>query len=183
MRASVFSQLSLVVALAASPALAQDNPGAHQHGHAKLQIALDAEQIDLLLVSPAYNLVGFEHRPRTREQQQTLDDVKARVTQHPMINTPDGRCTVLSGSLHMAWPADDDQANNHDHDHQQSAGHSDMEISQTLSCPGLTPSPQLETALLEQFPAMAHLNVQWLSAQGQGSTRLSRGENRFRPGQ
>ena len=58
--------------LAPLPASAADNPGAHQHGHAELQIAIDTNSADVFLRSPAYNLLGFEHQPRTKQQHQQL---------------------------------------------------------------------------------------------------------------
>ena len=63
----------LTLGLNAAPTVAQQNLQAHQHGMAELQVAISGEQIDVLLLSPAYNLVGFEHPPRSAEQHQTVE--------------------------------------------------------------------------------------------------------------
>src|SRR5690554_6575787 len=86
-----FATLLLSLSLAAWPVLASDNPGAHQHGHADLQMAIDNERVDLLLLSPAYNLIGFEHKPRTDEQQQRVNDTEQWASETAMINTVAGK--------------------------------------------------------------------------------------------
>src|SRR5690554_4040508 len=56
MRRIVISHLTVALAsamLAPLPANAADNPGAHQHGHAELQIAIDTNTADVFLRSPA----------------------------------------------------------------------------------------------------------------------------------
>lgn len=175
----------LVLGLSAGPALSQQNPAAHQHGRAQLQLVIDGEQIELLLQSPAYNLAGFEHRPETPEQQAAIDSITQWQQQTAAVNTTDGQCFPVAANLHADWG----QGQTHEHDHhhedspQQGAGHGDMEIAQSLRCPGLQDSAQFETGLLERFPAMEQLSVQWVGPQGQGSARLSRGQNRFYPGE
>ncbi|MGM0953016.1 MAG: ZrgA family zinc uptake protein [Pseudomonadota bacterium] len=166
------------LALATLPAatLASDNPGSHQHGHARLQMAIEGERIDVLLLSPAANLVGFEHAPETDEQHEKVAELDAWASQTPLINTAPGTCTVNQADVHDTWPAGDEH--DHGHDHQQE-GHADIEISQTLACPGLSSGDELETTVMVRFPAMEQLDVQWVSPQNQGGTRLTSGQSRF----
>ncbi|TXR51352.1 ZrgA family zinc uptake protein [Reinekea thalattae] len=42
--------------------------GAHVHGAAKLLIAQEGDHLQVVLESPAYNLIGFEHMPENEEQ-------------------------------------------------------------------------------------------------------------------
>lgn len=175
--------LSLVLAssLAAMASLASDNPSAHQHGHADLQIAVDNDRIDLLLLSPAYNLIGFEHKPKTNEQRQRMQAVQSWSTETPLINTLAGDCTINSTALNTSWGDHDDHEHHHGHkhdhghdeDHASNSAHADLEITQSLSCPGLSANTQLETTLMRQFPEIEHLNVQWVGPQGQGAVRLT----------
>ncbi|MET4025571.1 hypothetical protein ABIE59_001095 [Marinobacter sp. MBR-99] len=180
--------LLLSLSLAVWPVLASDNPGAHQHGHADLQMAIDNERVDLLLLSPAYNLIGFEHKPRTDEQRQRLNDTEQWASGTAMINTMAGNCTLVSSAMHVGWneTKDDDHkhdhghSHNHSHDHDHNSGHADIEITQTLACPNLSASTQFETGLMARFPELENLNVQWVGPQGQGATRLSPGNIQFR---
>lgn len=42
--------------------------GAHVHGIGELNVAIDGEALLVELISPAMDLVGFEHAPRTEAQ-------------------------------------------------------------------------------------------------------------------
>lgn len=172
--------LLLSLSLAAWPVLASDNPGAHQHGHADLQMAIDNERVDLLLLSPAYNLIGFEHKPRTDEQQQRVNDTEQWANETAMINTVAGNCTLVSSAMHVGWSEAKGDGHKHDHDHDHDSGHADIEITQTLNCPNLSESAQFETGLMARFPELQHLNMQWVGPLGQGATRLSPGNIQFR---
>ena len=169
------------LALATLPAtsLAADNPGSHQHGHAELQVAIEDEHIELFLLSPAANLVGFEHSPETSAQQQTWANLKAWAEHTPLVNMASGTCSVVNTDVHATWPAQDQHQNDHDHDHSHNS-HADVEISQSLTCPGLSIDSDMETPLISRFPALEQLQVQWVSPRGQGSHRLSPEHTGFR---
>ncbi len=47
--------------------------GAHEHGAALLNVALDGPDLVLEFISPAINIVGFEHAPSTNEQMELVE--------------------------------------------------------------------------------------------------------------
>ncbi|AHE99681.1 DUF2796 domain-containing protein [Thioalkalivibrio paradoxus] len=51
--------------------------GAHVHGVAELNVVLDGALLAIELHSPAYNLVGFEHPPRTEADRRALREARA----------------------------------------------------------------------------------------------------------
>ena len=179
-------------ALMALSANASDNPGAHQHGHAELQVALDGNQIDLIFTSPAYNLLGFEHRARTDDQKALVKETEEWLEHTPLINTPDASCKVASAEVyHEAGDGSGDHhdhghgSNGHDHhehnehEHSEGYGHSDFEVTQVLNCTGLASAEALLIPLTERFPEIEDLGVQWVWSGGQGSTRLEQPERSF----
>lgn len=169
---SVFSTLFFC-----APAIAADNPSSHQHGHAELQFAFNDNRIDLLLISPADNLFGFEHFPRTPEQHQTADSVTHWLGENPLVNTPESTCTVQAGTVQH----ETESHNDHDgHDHGDQDQHADIEVTQILICPGLSKSTSLTTLLTTHFPALERLNIAWAGPGGQGATRLEQGESSFK---
>lgn len=172
--------LAFVVATMPGATLAADNPGSHQHGHADLQIAIDGEHIDVFLLSPAANLVGFEQAPTNDQQRQAVAGLTAWASQTPLINTLAGSCTVNSADVHATWPKNDDHNHGHEHGHDHHSGHADFEISQALACPGLAAGAELETGLMARFAAVEQIDVQWVSPQGQGGSRLTPEQSRFR---
>ena len=179
-------------ALMALSANASDNPGAHQHGHAELQVAVDGNQIDLIFTSPAYNLLGFEHRARTDDQKALVKETEEWLEHTPLINTPDASCKVASAEVyHEAGDGSGDHhdhghgSNGHDHhehnehEHSEGYGHSDFEVTQVLNCTGLASAEALLIPLTERFPEIEDLGVQWVWSGGQGSTRLEQPESSF----
>lgn len=155
----------------------------HQHGHAQLQIAVDGKSIDLILTSPAHNLLGFEHQPRTKQQKQTLENARQWLITQALIAPADSNCTVESASMDFSATApDQDHHNEHHNGNHNDADdvHANIEVSQLLNCTGKDLSGGFTTPLMGQFPQIQELNVEWITSSGQGSTRLSASNNQFR---
>jgi Protein of unknown function (DUF2796) len=53
--------------------------GAHEHGNARLDIAVEARTVSLAFGTPLDNLVGFERAPRTAGERQRVDEALARL--------------------------------------------------------------------------------------------------------
>lgn len=187
MTSSAITRPLLAAAIIASgPASASDNPGAHQHGHAELQLAIAANQIELIFTSPAHNLLGFEHRARTEQQTSRVVETTGWLETTPLANSHKAGCAVVDAVVHYSAGGD-----NHDHNHDHSHGHghgnehepshSDFEVTQTLSCSNLSAPGTLTTPLTERFPGVEHLSVQWVWSGSQGPDRLNHGEASFGP--
>ncbi len=173
--------------LTAGSTFASDNPGAHQHGHAELQLAIEGNQIDLIFTSPAYNLLGFEHRARTEEQKALVTQTTSWLGETPLVDTAEAGCKVMNAVVHHQAGGDDhghDHGHAHDHEdkHADENGstHSDFEVTQTLSCSRLDASEVLSTPLTERFPEIEHLDVEWVWSGGQGAQELSHAESTFK---
>src|SRR5579871_4009769 len=63
------------------PAVGQEQRhlGAHQHGHGRLQIAIEGNAVSIELEVPGADIVGFEHPPTTPEQKTAFEQAKARL--------------------------------------------------------------------------------------------------------
>ncbi len=61
------------------PCLAQAEGHAHVHGVAKLDIAVEATKLTILLDSPMDNLLGFERPPRTDAERRLADAAVAQL--------------------------------------------------------------------------------------------------------
>ena len=169
--------------LALTPLSLASEQQAHQHGHAQLQIAVENNSIDLILTSPAHNLLGFEHQPRTQQQKQTLENAMQWLTTQALIATADGNCTVKSASMELSAIATKDGHGHHhgDHHHNEAIdAHANIEVSQQLDCTGADLNGRLTTPLIGQFAEIQELDVEWVTGSGQGSAKLSAPNNQFR---
>ncbi|EDM48432.1 ZrgA family zinc uptake protein [Marinobacter algicola] len=176
-------------------ALATDNPGAHEHGHARLQMAVEENRIDLMLNSPAYNLAGFEHGARTDAEKSRLADINRWLETTPLINTAAADCRVTDAAVELGGEEENHGGDiHHDHGHDEhdhhEDGHSDEEhhgeathreydVSQQLECSRIDADQEFTSALMGRFEGMDELTVEWVSPSGQGSARLTPSNRAF----
>lgn len=191
--------LACLSAAVFTPALAAENPGAHVHGQASMQVAVDGGRIDVIFETPAANLVGFEYKPATGAERIAVEEARQWLERTPLINTADSACRVEQASVsnshddhqghedhgeHEEEHHDDhgDHTGGHNKHHQQTdASHSEFEVSQLLVCDA-TSNQNLVTPVLTKYPAITALSVDWVNKDGQGNTRLEAGESRIRLG-
>lgn len=143
---------------------------AHVHGQAQLQIAIDGHTAELILRSPAANLLGFEHQPKNDGQETILMETREWLTATPLVQAKGNDCTVVAGTIHYARDRSEDDDHGHDSDN-----HSDFEVTQRLECESAL-ADALTTPLMERFPGIEAMTVEWVSPRGQGGTELHAGE-------
>lgn len=169
----------LLTACSLPAAYGAGNPGTHEHGHALLQIALENNNIDLIFTSPAYNLAGFEHEARTDEERKRLAQIKQWLKTTPLVNTATGSCRVSAATIDLEGEDREDDHGHTQHAHQEKATHREYEVSQQLTCEGLSASRELTPALMGEFSNLEKLAVEWVSESGQGSARLTPANRAF----
>ncbi len=155
--------------------------GAHEHGTAQLNVAVDGKQLLIELLSPAANLVGFEHEPTSDEdigRATTVAQVLHDANQ--MFATPlAAECTVDMVKVEMPWdlpgsfkpdavPAQKHE--DHEHDH---GDHSDIEAEYSYTCSKPESLTELDMVLFQTFPATERVHVQYATATNQGSVELT----------
>lgn len=182
MKRSGYRWLLLPLSLLAGTVTASENPGAHQHGHAGLSFAVGGNKVEVMFVSPAYNVVGFEHEARTEAQARALKEANDWFTGTPFINTPDSTCTLISSEVHHSGQEQEQHLEGNEHE-DHGGGHSAYEVIQRLECPGVQDATTLSTPLTTRLERLEHLDVQWAGAMAQGATRLEHGEQAIELGQ
>ena len=74
--------LALGLAALCLPAAAADREHkAHEHGKGTLNIAIDEGEIELELIAPGADIVGFEHQPSTEEHHAAIDAAVEKLEQ------------------------------------------------------------------------------------------------------
>lgn len=186
----------MIAACSLAPvALAADNPGAHEHGHARLQMAVEENRIDLMLNSPAYNLAGFEHGARTEAEKGRLADINLWLETTPLVNTAAANCRVTAAAVELGGGEENHGGDTHhdhghdEHDHHEDghrdeehhgeATHREYDVSQQLECDRIDADQEFTSALMEKFEGMEELTIEWVSPSGQGSARLTPSNRAF----
>lgn len=154
------------------PALAHE-PGAHVHGVAKLEVAVDAGTLTLSLESPLDNLLGFEHRPRNDREKAAVGAMADRLKAAAALfaPTPAAQCKIASVKLdspvlEVAKPSAGD-------------GHADLDAEFVFHCARPEALRDLEVWLFRDFPQLRRLDVQVAGPRGQTATRLTPGQRRI----
>ena len=140
--------------------------GAHEHGSASLNIALEGNSLELELDSPAMNLLGFEHAAHSSADRAKLASVKRLLEQPQQLFTlPDAAdCQLTRRELHS--PLFEDE-----HADEQ---HSDIEAHYQFSCANPQALDSLSlAAFFQQFAGLEKLQVQLISATGQSGKTLT----------
>ncbi|MCG7944546.1 MAG: DUF2796 domain-containing protein, partial [Candidatus Thiodiazotropha taylori] len=109
--------------LAASNQLQADSDheqhDAHVHGEAQMLIALDGTSLELEFKSPAMNIVGFEHQPKSEKQVNAVKAAMETLKQPNQIFTlsTDAQCSPVSIEVESPLAKYDGDEHDHDHDH------------------------------------------------------------------
>ena len=162
--------------------------GTHEHGAARLNAALDGKRLELELISPAMNLLGFEHAPANAADEAKIASVRSQLEQpQALFGLPAAAgCSVseqqfagkLLGSAHAGYQRGDQhhhkQEHKHDHDDHEAAGHSDIEAHYQFDCSNPEALRALELkGLFESFPGTEKIQVQLIGPNGQQGVELT----------
>ena len=178
---ALFGTVSLLLTLPSSAnEHAHNTQTAHVHGVAELQIAHIGNKLEIRFESPSANLLGFEHKAETHEEKQRAADVD-RVLKSPQIlfGFQGSECklsTLDVGFSSISEPVIDEHEHEHEHEHEKNityTTHSDITAEYSFLCSTEESLNEISVDLLDQFPAVETLNVNWILSTGQGSTQLS----------
>ena len=148
--------------------------GAHEHGVARLNAALDGKTLELELESPAMNLVGFEHEARSDADKAKVAAARAELEQPlALFAIPAAAgCKVADQALESPLFGSDEQhgepAKGHEHEHSEVHAH------YLLRCDSPDALKALDLSeLFKRFPATERIQVQLIGPKGQQGAELN----------
>jgi uncharacterized protein DUF2796 len=149
--------------------------GVHEHGSAILDIALQDSTLDIALHSPAINVIGFEHQPRSREEKAALTQAN-RVfgsAQGLFLMPASAGCASTSVTLTpitYEQDGDDDKPN---------APHADYDASYRFHCTHSDKLNWIDVKLFEQMKGMRRITASIVTATLQSQSDLTPGNTRL----
>lgn len=178
MKSRLFIPL-LSICLISVPAVAEKrHHDAHTHGIAELNIAIENETVLIEFESPAVNLIGFEHKPRTEAQQRKLQDTLALLNDVNVIASFDtGKCSTVE--THVRSPFDDADNTQKPSEHSELEEHSEFHAAYTLSCQDISAIGVVGTQLFDRFPGFEAIRVRWVGSKGHGTALLNHQSTAF----
>jgi hypothetical protein len=139
-------------ASAGSAAKKRHQHGAHVHGTAKLNIAVEERTATVEFESPAESIIGFEHKAKTaadqQKQTQALDLFKTKIDSM-VIFEPALGCRLSPTNLDVI---------------QQDQEHSEVHGVFAVSCDRPLAGSKIRFGFTKAFPALQSVNVQVVAA-------------------
>ena len=158
-----------------------DSLGAHEHGAAELDAALDGSMLEIELRSPAMNLVGFEHAPSSDADKRKIADARERLEQpDALFGLPAAAgCKLAETELESplfegeAHDHGDEHEHEHEHDGDHESQHSEIHAHYHFDCatPQAIQALDLQ-ALFKAFPGTKKIQAQLIGPNGQRGAQL-----------
>jgi hypothetical protein len=163
--------------LVAAPALAADKPGqqprAHRHGAAQLQVSLEGGALQVAFEGPADNILGFEHAPRTEAQKSAVTRAEQKLAQPgELFALPAAaECQPQPARVELRLPPPGSRET-----------HAEVEIEWRWTCANPAALAYIDVGLFKAFPRLKQLRAQVVTGQGQRTTVLKPGTARLKLG-
>lgn len=134
--------------------------GAHEHGAAELSVAWIDAEVSIDLISPTFNVFGFEYEPTSDEDLAIEADRTEALTAAGIITVNDeAGCTLVD-------PVETEV--------EREGSHSEISVSWLYSCANPDAIESVDASgLFEEFPNLEDVDAQWVSDADQSSAELS----------
>ena len=153
--------------------------GAHEHGHAKLNVAIDGSALALEIEAPGMDVLGFEHPAESEQDKAAVAAAKATLADPLALFVPSAAagCRVVEATVTLLQEE-------HEHEEEAEAGaghhdeplHSEFRGQYALECSDPGALAQLGFAWFDRFPNAQAVKVTMLDARGQSSWEVERGD-------
>ncbi|MCO4756826.1 MAG: DUF2796 domain-containing protein [Oceanospirillaceae bacterium] len=162
----------------------------HQHGVAELNLALDGKHLELELISPAANIIGFEHAARTDAEKQKVQQSIKKLQQAGQLFALTAAADCRLGRVELASTTDTDEhsgehdndpehhagehEHEHEHEHDEAGGdHSDLRVHYYYQCLQPKQLNGLDVLMFKAFPAIEKIHLQLITPQTQQGKLLT----------
>lgn len=186
---------AVVSAIGALPAAAEERRelGAHEHGHSVLNVAIEDDRIEMELMAPGMDIVGFEHAPETDEDQAAVEEAEAAL-RDPLalfVLPEDAGCVIETAAVQLE--AGDEPEGEHAEEgehsgesgHEEHAEHEDAEphaefhAEYAITCASPADLGGIEFAFFDRFPGAEEIEVTVVTEHGQTSYEVERDSPRI----
>ena len=183
-------QLTLLASIAATPLFAQETRemDAHVHGVSTLELAIEDGMLELSLLSPGMDIVGFEYEASSDADKDAVEAaIRALLVPENVVTLPDAadcRLTEVLAHLHSDDHAHEDaddhmhEGENHaegaEHDHEEGARHSEFHASYSFACAHPEELTTIGFPFFDTFENAQEIEAQYVTDAGAGTAEIRR---------
>ena len=150
--------------------------GAHEHGIARLGLAVDGTRLTIDLELPAESVFGFEHAPRSAQERATVAEAldRLRTGGARLIAFPDGTaCALDSAEVQAPEGMEGDHAGEDQHLHEdEGTGHEDVHLLASLTC-SREPLGPASLRFADLLPDVVQVDLTVFTAAGEAAGRVA----------
>ena len=158
---------------------------AHIHGDAELAVVVDADVVTIELETPLYNLLGFEHHPKTAAQKAKVEMAEGQLQkgEELFVFNAEAKCNLISDSMTLELfdeEHEDDEHDEHDehdddeHHDEQEDSHKDVLLQYQYRCTKPSSLENVSVNLFEFFEDMSDIDVTYLGPSTQKHVNMTR---------
>jgi hypothetical protein len=174
MRKTALPTLIALLLSSGTPAPMAHAAGAHSHGIARLEVAVDGATVTLRLASPLESLLGFERPPRNdAERGQVRAMAQALRAGNPFVPTPAARCRLDKVDLASPVLAPDLLGGRGAVPAKPADDHADLEGTFVYRCEDARALQGVDVMLFDYFKRLQRVDAQVAGPKGQSALKLN----------
>ena len=151
-------------------------PGAHEHGIARLGLAVDGTRLTVDLQLPAESVFGFERAPRSAQERATAAEAvdRLRTGGAGLLAFPDGvTCALDSAEVQVPEGLEDDHAGEDEQPHEhEDDEHEDVRLLASLTC-SREPIGPASLRFADILPGVVQVDLTVFTAAGEAAGRVA----------
>ncbi|MBL6942018.1 MAG: DUF2796 domain-containing protein [Rhodospirillales bacterium] len=184
-RPYMFVRLSVVfLAFATTVSATEREHSAHEHGVSRLNIAVADNTVQIELMAPGADIVGFEHAATTAADKTAVKEAVATLQDGSALFTLPGAagCKLKEAEVKSDLAEDEhDGHNDHDHDKEEAeeASHAEFRAHYHFHCDEPGHVTGIDVNLFTRFPTLREIDVQAITSRGQTATELTPASSRL----
>ena len=190
--------VTLWLAVAATAAAAAEHT-AHVHGVAKLNVAIEGGTVQMELIAPGADIVGFEHAPESPQDKAAVKSATATLKDGAglFVFPREAGCQLMEAEIESASLEDDHGEDDHgeeEHGNEQEHGeedeahgeehaeeaHGEFHAHYRFSCARPDRLSHVDVRFFERFPSGRQIEVQTISPRGQSAQELTASSMRLK---
>ena len=139
-----------------APSVASDahrHAGAHQHGHGRVNIAIEGQRLNIEIEAPGSDIVGFEHEAKTDKEKTAMTAARAQLANGAQLfEFPAAAgCQPETASVEVEGEGE----------------HREFHASYAFKCTAMNKLTQIGFSYFKRFPLAEELDIAVASEKGQ----------------
>lgn len=181
---ATIAALGVLGTLSAAAAEERRELGAHEHGHSVLNIAIEGNRVEMELMAPGMDIVGFEHAASSDEDKAAVEEAEATLGDPlALFMMPDeAGCTIETAAVeletedeHEGEHADEAEHEEEEHaEHEGEESHTEFHAEYAITCASPDDLGSIEFAFFDRFPGAEEVEVTVITENGQTRYEVER---------